>query len=423
MPTRRRQRTYDHRLVRLVRETGDVGLATRHGVPRSTASGWVRREARPIVTTTAAEADDVALRVRVVRLERRLRRVEAMLRLLLALIQVLQPDLARLRIPRAADKSRLLRAIDRSQGVLGLARALRLVRLSPSRLSARRRAAQACELEDASSCPHASPQRLTPKEVAEIRGMVTSPAFRHVPTGKLAVLAQRLGRIFASATTWQRLVRERGWRRPRLRVHPEKPIQGIRASKPDEIWHIDTTVIRLLDGTRVYLHAVIDNFSRRILSWRLTERFEPGTSATILVEAGRHRAAGEGTPQLLADAGVENRNASVDELIESGLLSRVIAMTEIRFSNSLIEAWWRVLKHQWLFLHQLDSAAKVRTLVAFYVEEHNAKLPHSAFRGQTPDEMYLGTGEDVPGRLAVGKAGARQRRLEENRRARCAVCA
>jgi len=423
MSTRRRQRTYDHRLVRLVRETGDVDLAIRHGVPRSTAAGWVRREARPVVTSMAAEAESVELRVRVVSLERRLRRVEAMLRILLALVQVLQPDLTRLRVPHAADKSRLLRAIDRSRDVLGLARVLRLLRLSPSRLSAWRRAAQACELEDTPSCPHASPQRLTSKEIAEIRGMVTSAAFRHVPTGKLAVLAQRLGRVFASATTWQRLVRERGWRRPRLRVHPEKPTQGIRASEPDEIWHIDTTVIRLLDGARVYLHAVIDNFSRRILSWRLTDRFEPGTSAEILVEAGCHRAVGERTPQLLADGGVENCNASVDELIKSGLLNRVIAMTEIRFSNSLIEAWWRVLKHQWLFLHQLDSAAKVRTLVAFYVEEHNGTLPHSAFRGQTPDEMYFGTGEDVPGRLAEGKAEARQGRLEENRRARCSVCA
>ena len=48
----------------------------------------------------------------------------------------------------------------------------------------------------------------------------------------------------------------------------------------------------------------------------------------------------------------------VDELVESGLLRRLLAMTEILFSNSLIEAWWRVLKHQWLFLHQLDSVAK-----------------------------------------------------------------
>jgi transposase InsO family protein len=41
------------------------------------------------------------------------------------------------------------------------------------------------------------------------------------------------------------------------------------------MWHIDTTVIRLLDGTRAYLHAVIDNFSRRILAWRVAETFAP----------------------------------------------------------------------------------------------------------------------------------------------------
>jgi hypothetical protein len=59
----------------------------------------------------------------------------------------------------------------------------------------------------------------------------------------------------------------------------------------------------------------------------------------------------------------------------------------------MIEAWWRSLKHQWLFLHPLDSVTTVRRLVEFYVDEHNRVLPHSAFRGQTPDEMHFGTGE------------------------------
>jgi hypothetical protein len=100
--------------------------------------------------------------------------------------------------------------------------------------------------------------------------MVTSPEYRHVPTGTLAVLAQRLGTVSASPSTWYRLVRKYGWRRPRLRVHPAKPNVGLRTTGADEMWHIDTTV-RLLDGTRAYLHAVIDNFSRRILArleWR-----------------------------------------------------------------------------------------------------------------------------------------------------------
>jgi len=50
--------------------------------------------------------------------------------------------------------------------------------------------------------------------------------------------------------------------------------QGVRATKPNEYWHIDVTIIKLLDGTKVYLHAVIDNLSRRILAWKVALRLE-----------------------------------------------------------------------------------------------------------------------------------------------------
>ena len=52
-----------------------------------------------------------------------------------------------------------------------------------------------------------------------------------------------------------------------------------------------------------------------------------------------------------------------------------------------------------LYLNSLDTASTIEKLVAFYVDEHNSRLPHSAFRGQTPDEMYFGTGEHVPDTL------------------------
>jgi transposase InsO family protein len=51
------------------------------------------------------------------------------------------------------------------------------------------------------------------------------------------------------------------------------------------MWHIDTTVIRLLDGTRAYVHAVIDNFSRRILAWRVADTIAAINSVAVLVEA------------------------------------------------------------------------------------------------------------------------------------------
>jgi putative transposase len=188
------------------------------------------------------------------------------------------------------------------------------------------------------------------------------------------------------------------------------------------MWHIDTTVIRLLDGTRAYAHAVIDNFSRRILAWRVAETFAPVNSVAVLVEASRAATPSATAPVVLADAGVENVNADVDDLITAGVLRRVFAFTDLKFSNSMIEAWWRALKHHWLFLHSLDSVTTVRRLVEFYVEEHNRVLPHSAFRGQTPDEMYFGTGEAVPGDLTTRAAAARQLRVEANRSAACRTC-
>jgi len=88
----------------------------------------------------------------------------------------------------------------------------------------------------------------------------------------------------------------------------------------------------------------------------------------------------------------------------------------------MIEAWWRSLKHQWLFLHSLDSVATIRRLVAFYVHEHNHVLPHSAFRGQTPDEMYFGGGDAVAADLAARAVVARRARVAANRSASCMRC-
>ena len=130
----------------------------------------------------------------------------------------------------------------------------------------------------------------------------------------------------------------------------------------------------------------------------------------------------EGKPTVFVDGGRENYNAAVDEVIESGLLKRVLAQTEIQYSNSLIESWWRVLKHQWLYFHELDSAQAVENLVAFYVEQYNTYLPHSAFQGQTPDEMYYGTGQEIPGQLQEARIAARKSRMESNRSQSCRMC-
>jgi len=125
---------------------------------------------------------------------------------------------------------------------------------------------------------------------------------------------------------------------------------------------------------------------------------------------------------VYADSGVENVNGAVDSVLTTACLDRVLAQVEVAFSNSMIEAFWRSMKHQWLFLNTLDSVARVRTLVEFYVNKHNTKMPHPAFGGQTPDEMFFGTGSNVPQDLAVAKDNARAARLAANRAMSCERC-
>jgi transposase InsO family protein len=175
-------------------------------------------------------------------------------------------------------------------------------------------------------------------------------------------------------------------------------------------------------GTRTYLHAVLDNFSRRILAWKLAPRLEPQTTCQILSEAAKNLPKDGGGATVVADSGVENINQEVDNLLGLGQLRRVLAQVEVSFSNSLIEAWWRSLKHGWLYLHPLDSFAVLEKLIAFYVQQHNAVVPHAAFAGQTPDEMYFGRGEQVPADLATAHARARDARMKTNRELSCQAC-
>jgi transposase InsO family protein len=212
------------------------------------------------------------------------------------------------------------------------------------------------------------------------------------------------------------------WGRPRRRLYPAKPKIGIRASTPGELLHVDVTIIRLLDGTRAYLHAAIDNYSRRILSWSLEDRLGSGGTCRLLREAA-HQLKGRalGTT-VVADSGCENVNADVDDLLEERSLGRTLAQVDVTFSNSMIEAFWRSLKHSWLYLHSLDSPESMRRLVDFYVRQHNEVMPHAAFDGQTPDEMCFGEGDAVVVKLAAARIQAREQRIEANRVAQCGVC-
>lgn len=311
----RHQRIYDHRLRELVRRTGDFKVATDLGVPRSTAVGWLGGKTQRVVSLDVLEMSAVELQAEVVKLRRRVQTLSAVVRLLMTQRRVSGFELERAHVSNPRTRAVLIHAAERAHAALPKKAVLRILGLSASRYRVWQRLQHGCDVEGQGSCLRSTPNRLTAEEVATIKGMVTDDRFQHVPTGRLAVLAQRLGKVFASSSTWYRLVRDRDWRRTRVRQHPESPKQGIRAKGPDEVWHIDTSSVRLVDGRKVWLHAVIDNFSRRVLAWRVSAQFEIANTVAVLEEAVRCAVTRDNQPELMTDGGVENYNQKVDQLV------------------------------------------------------------------------------------------------------------
>ena len=279
------RRQYDHQIRNAVVESGDITLFAHLNIPDSTLRSWLRRGAWSVVTTRDERRDATALRVKVAKLERRVATLGAVVRLLMILLRTTGVSLAKVRVSSAAGMSKILRGFERAAPIIGRQAALRVLGLRPARLREWKNAERVCELGDSPPCPRSVPTRLTLDERHAIREMVESDVYKHLSIRSLSLLAQRMGRVFAAYGTWCRLIRAHGWRRPRRCLYPAKPKIGVRAQRPGEWLHIHTTVIKLLDGTKAYLHAVVDNYTRRVLAWALKTKLTAETTRTIRREA------------------------------------------------------------------------------------------------------------------------------------------
>ena len=111
----RTQKIYDHRLKKLVRSTQDINCAVRRGVPRSTARGWLRTQTTEVISIDVVQLDAISLQKEVLQLRARLQKLNALLRVMIAVLKLSGYSLNHERVPDGKQKRHLLRAIDRSR--------------------------------------------------------------------------------------------------------------------------------------------------------------------------------------------------------------------------------------------------------------------------------------------------------------------
>ena len=125
----------------------------------------------------------------------------------------------------------------------------------------------------------------------------------------------------------------------------------------------------------------------------------------------------------MVDSGAENLNGEVASLMQVGLIERVIAQIEIDFSNSMIERFFRTIKHRWLYLVSLATFDAAHSAIEKYMVDYNHLIPLHALGGGTPFEVWSGKwGEAAKAELASAHVIARSNRILQNKTVSCGLC-
>jgi len=172
-------------------------------------------------------------------------------------------------------------------------------------------------------------------------------------------------------------------RHPEHRTYPYL-LRGLRIERPDQVWCSDITYIPMRRGF-LYLVAVMDWATRKVLSWRLSNTLEAEFCMAALEEALAHY----GRPDIFnTDQGSQFTSPRFVEVL-TGAGVRVSMDGRGRWmDNVFIERLWRSLKYECVYLHAFETGSELRAGLTRWIGYYNGQRPHSALAGRTPDGAY-----------------------------------
>jgi putative transposase len=193
------------------------------------------------------------------------------------------------------------------------------------------------------------------------------------------------------ATMMKRMGIEAIYRRP----NTSKPAPGhkiypyllrcVAVERPNQAWAMDITYIPMARGF-VYLAAVVDWFSRRVLSWRVSITME----VEFCLEAVEEALAMYGRPEIFnTDQGSQFTSAEFIGVLRDNAIAISMDGKGSWRDNVFVERLWRSVKYEEVYLRAYDSVGEARASIGRYLNFYNRKRPHSSLDARTPDRAYF----------------------------------
>lgn len=162
-------------------------------------------------------------------------------------------------------------------------------------------------------------------------------------------------------------------------------LRGVTVERPDHVWAMDISYIPMRRGF-VYLAAVVDVASRRVLSHRVSITME----AAFCVEALEEALAKHGRPEIFnTDQGSQFTSLDFTSVLLDAKVSISMDGKGAWRDNVFVERLWRSVKYEEVYLRAYESVSEARASIALYLGFYNERRPHSALDGRTPDEAYF----------------------------------
>ena len=397
----------------LLHNFGSLSTDHKSVIPRSTLSNWKKKDISKIMGCDSITDDEISLLKEIAKCKKLLKASKALYILFNTITTLFKyadnkDDLLKL------NKSLILDTIEKTQPILGTKRILKSIGISCSKLYYWIEKKK-CQNSIFQLCQPRHPNQLLPTEVDIVKNYLLDERFINWSSLSIYYQALRDHAVFMGIGTWYKYASRLGIKRKFFRIN-RKNVIGIRASSPLQILHMDVTIFKPLDNTKVYIYFIVDNFSRVILNWKASVEYSSSIAMKVLKDSiSKHGIRSDST--LITDGGPENHGEVSGFVAGNPNINQLIAQKDIIQSNSMVESVNKHIKYYYLFKKELKDFEDTVTYLLSSVPDYNNK-PHGRLYGLTPNEVLNGI-IPVKDNYQQDMIEARKNRLEQNRLIEC----
>jgi len=170
---------------------------------------------------------------------------------------------------------------------------------------------------------------------------------------------------------------------PAHKIYPYL-LKDLAITRPNQVWCTDITYIKMKRGF-LYLVAIMDWYSRKVLSWRLSNSMDAG----FCIEALKEALATYGPPEIFnSDQGSQFTSTDFTCVLKDAKVKISMDGRGRWIDNRMIERLWRSLKYECVYLHAFETGSDARAGIGAWITYYNKRRPHSSHGIMTPDEAY-----------------------------------